>query len=450
MSFIDSLKSKLKRSDDEEEFRRALIDGRYPEGVADFEPLSTTGNFIAPQELMDTYAPDDPLLEQGKGAMRAPAGPVATSGAPAPAAPMPGAPSDSGYAPQPAGGSLGFAPQAPAAGPGPAPQPAAGGLSFASQPTDELDLSRFPADGAGLSPAGAVRPLPARPASARPAASQPAPDDGARQFPWQREEAQQARPAARAAGRPDDLDEPIDVEGDVQVFERVQGQRRPPTPREAPKPFRERLQERVAAANVSGMQDAGLGRSRYATGEIRPQQGAPRADVDGEDLERELDRRRRANQSARTERDRRQDRRSYDQSRDVSDPRARLRREEASQGQAPAAAAPRAASPAPAPSDQLSFAALPTKPEVVRVRSYDDVSSIARAVMTRHHPVVLPMRGAAPDLARRVMDFAFGLCCGCGASMEELGERVYCVLPRGTKLSERELATLRHQGILGN
>lgn len=345
MSFIDSLKSRLQRSDDEENFRRGLIDGRYPEGVDDFEPLSTTGNFIAPQEVRDSYASDDPLLVQGKGAMRR------------------------------SSGNFGTADQ-----------------------------------------------------------------------------------------------EPIDVEEDVQVFERVQGQRRATIPREAPKPFRERFQERVAAANVSGMQDENLGRSRFATGELRTSSTSSRGESEDDGYERESDGWRRTSQSVRAERDFRQERRTADQSQQSTDARARLRSDavlsssaatsaanafatEAPSSVSTSASSPvtsRASSPVSATEDQLSFAALPTKPEVVRVRTYDDVSTIARAVMNNHRPVVLPMRGTAPDLARRVLDFSFGLSCGSGATMEELGDRVYCVLPRGTKLSDRELAALRHQGILGN
>ena len=111
-----------------------------------------------------------------------------------------------------------------------------------------------------------------------------------------------------------------------------------------------------------------------------------------------------------------------------------------------------AAEPRPAPRPPLGKTlapiALPTQSVVVRGRTIDDASQIADVVMNRHQPVVLLLRGASSEVTRRLLDFSFGLCCGSGAQLSQLEDRVFCVLPRGTALDDRDLASLRRQQIL--
>ena len=79
---------------------------------------------------------------------------------------------------------------------------------------------------------------------------------------------------------------------------------------------------------------------------------------------------------------------------------------------------------------------------VLRPESYDDVETVVRRVRTRQ-PVVLVFAGA-----KRVLDFSYGFACGSGASVRELGDRVFIVLPVGCEVKETDLAKLRKDGYL--
>jgi FtsZ-interacting cell division protein YlmF len=408
MSILNSIKSKFSHGDGqndqdlEDEFRRGIIDGRYPEGVDDFEPLSTTGNFVMPPEQR-SHEYDDPMIAQSEAEY---ANLVANRDQAAQTGQQP-------YA---------------------APQ-----QSYGDQP-QSYDDGQQQAYGAPQQAYGVQQP----------------------QQPYQGD------PAAS-----DMVQETLDIEEGVQVYERDEQQARPRMPREEAKPFRERLQERVAA-NVMGVQDEGLGRSKVATGEFAQTpdvvnapdviRRAPSADVPSDDLEREFSERRRANENARNERQRRNEQRNREfqeiqrryaaerSSQDAASSQFPSPESDASQGFGAATrsqgAAASAAGTAAPHSISPSVIALPTTPVVVRTRTYDDISRIAQAVIGKHQPVVLPMRGTPNDVARRVLDFSFGLCCGCGASISELEDHVYCVTPRGTKLGAHELSALRHQGVL--
>ncbi len=85
---------------------------------------------------------------------------------------------------------------------------------------------------------------------------------------------------------------------------------------------------------------------------------------------------------------------------------------------------------------------------VIRPHTYDDVRSIAQAVLAEQRPTVLVLRGCARDLAGRILDFSFGLCCGIGAELQEFGDEVYAVLPRGTMLTNDDMAALRRQSLV--
>lgn len=84
---------------------------------------------------------------------------------------------------------------------------------------------------------------------------------------------------------------------------------------------------------------------------------------------------------------------------------------------------------------------------VLRPESYDDVETVVRRVRTRQ-PVVLVFAGVRTEVAKRVLDFSYGFACGSGASVRELGDRVFIVLPVGCEVKETDLAKLRKDGYL--
>lgn len=84
---------------------------------------------------------------------------------------------------------------------------------------------------------------------------------------------------------------------------------------------------------------------------------------------------------------------------------------------------------------------------VLRPESYDDVETVVRRVRTRQ-PVALVFAGVRTEVAKRVLDFSYGFACGSGASVCEVGDRVFIVLPQGCEVKQTDLANLRKDGYL--
>ena len=84
---------------------------------------------------------------------------------------------------------------------------------------------------------------------------------------------------------------------------------------------------------------------------------------------------------------------------------------------------------------------------VLRPESYDDVQTVVRRVRTKQ-PVALVFVGVRTEVAKRVLDFSYGFACGLGASVKEVGDRVFIVLPEGCEIKESDLAKLRADGYL--
>lgn len=84
---------------------------------------------------------------------------------------------------------------------------------------------------------------------------------------------------------------------------------------------------------------------------------------------------------------------------------------------------------------------------VLRPESYDDVETVVRRVRTKQ-PVALVFAGVRTEVAKRVLDFSYGFACGLGATVREVGDRVFIVLPSGCEVKESDLAKLRQEGYL--
>ena len=72
---------------------------------------------------------------------------------------------------------------------------------------------------------------------------------------------------------------------------------------------------------------------------------------------------------------------------------------------------------------------------------------MVRRVRTKQ-PVALVFVGVRTEIAKRVLDFSYGFACGLGASVKEIGDRVFMVLPAGCEVKEADLAKLRTSGYL--
>ena len=84
---------------------------------------------------------------------------------------------------------------------------------------------------------------------------------------------------------------------------------------------------------------------------------------------------------------------------------------------------------------------------VLRPESYDDVETVVRRVRTKQ-PVALIFVGVRTEVAKRVLDFSYGFACGLGATVKEVGDRVFMVLPAGCEVKDSDLKKLRADGYL--
>ena len=83
----------------------------------------------------------------------------------------------------------------------------------------------------------------------------------------------------------------------------------------------------------------------------------------------------------------------------------------------------------------------------LRPESYDDVETVVRRVRTKQ-PVALIFVGVRTEVAKRVLDFSYGFACGLGATVKEVGDRVFMVLPAGCEVKDSDLKKLRADGYL--
>ena len=86
-------------------------------------------------------------------------------------------------------------------------------------------------------------------------------------------------------------------------------------------------------------------------------------------------------------------------------------------------------------------------PYVLKPVSYDDVQTVVRRVRTGQ-PVVIVFRNTNTETAKRILDFCFGFSYGVGGEIEELGDRVFAVLPGGVSLSQTDIDKLVADGDL--
>ena len=103
------------------------------------------------------------------------------------------------------------------------------------------------------------------------------------------------------------------------------------------------------------------------------------------------------------------------------------------------------AAPASAGFSRVTSGQLP--PYVLKPVSYEDVQTVVRRVKT-NQPVVIAFRNTNIECAKRILDFCFGFSYGIGGDVEELGDRVFCVLPAGVKLSQADIDKLVADGDL--
>ena len=83
---------------------------------------------------------------------------------------------------------------------------------------------------------------------------------------------------------------------------------------------------------------------------------------------------------------------------------------------------------------------------VLKPASYGEVERVAKALKAGD-AVVLALRNTPDNLAKRILDFSFGVSSALDASVDCVAEKVF-VITRGAGLTEAERMNLRNQGVL--
>ncbi len=86
------------------------------------------------------------------------------------------------------------------------------------------------------------------------------------------------------------------------------------------------------------------------------------------------------------------------------------------------------------------------KPHVVTPTSFNDAQEVADRYKGQV-PVIINMQGVDRDLARRLIDFASGLCYGLGGTMDKVANQVYLLTPSNVEVSAEERRRLQERGL---
>lgn len=84
------------------------------------------------------------------------------------------------------------------------------------------------------------------------------------------------------------------------------------------------------------------------------------------------------------------------------------------------------------------------KPQVVVPVSFNQAQEVADK-FKGSQPVIVNMQSADRDLARRLIDFASGLCYGLGGQMEKVANQVYLLTPSNVEVSAEDRRRLQER-----
>jgi cell division inhibitor SepF len=86
------------------------------------------------------------------------------------------------------------------------------------------------------------------------------------------------------------------------------------------------------------------------------------------------------------------------------------------------------------------------KPQVVIPADFNDAQQLGDR-FKNSQPVIINLQGADLDLARRVIDFASGLCYGLGGQMERVASQVYLLTPNDVEVSDEDRRRITERGL---
>jgi len=88
------------------------------------------------------------------------------------------------------------------------------------------------------------------------------------------------------------------------------------------------------------------------------------------------------------------------------------------------------------------------KPHALSPVSFDDAQELADK-FKGNQPVIMNLQNADRDLARRLIDFASGLCYGVGGQMEKVANSVYLLTPSNVEVSPEERRRMQEHDFTG-
>jgi cell division inhibitor SepF len=86
-----------------------------------------------------------------------------------------------------------------------------------------------------------------------------------------------------------------------------------------------------------------------------------------------------------------------------------------------------------------------SKPRSIAPQSFGDAKVLADE-FKRSTPVIMQLSDVDRELARRLIDFASGVCYSLGGSMEKLANNVFLLLPKGTEVAADERRRIEERG----
>ena len=85
------------------------------------------------------------------------------------------------------------------------------------------------------------------------------------------------------------------------------------------------------------------------------------------------------------------------------------------------------------------------RPHVVVPESFNQAQEVADK-FKGNQPVIVNLQSASREVARRLIDFASGLCYGLGGQMERVAVQVYLLIPSNVEVSDEDRRRLHEHG----
>lgn len=85
------------------------------------------------------------------------------------------------------------------------------------------------------------------------------------------------------------------------------------------------------------------------------------------------------------------------------------------------------------------------RPHVVVPESFNQAQEVADK-FKGNQPVIVNLQAASREVARRLIDFASGLCYGLGGQMERVAVQVYLLIPSNVEVSDEDRRRLHEHG----